>query len=260
MRLAQRRTQLLHEVGLQATHRQPASVARAVVVVEASTVEHLVLAPRRHAARQITRTRHRIQAERAIGHAHIQVLALPAVLAGNHRRQQADDSVQRSTGDVRRLNPQRQWPAVLASGVTGHSRQRQVIDVVPGAILVRTGLAIAGDRHVNQPRIDRPQCLIAQPQALHHARAKLLKDNVMVLQQLLDHLQRLGLLEIQRQAALVAIEVGVAGRDALVVGRQYPQQVHAGRRLDAHYLGAHVRQQQRGKRPRQQCREIQNLE
>ncbi len=131
---------------------------------------------------------------------------------------------------------------------------------MPGAVPVGAGLAIAGNGDVDQSRVDRLQGLVTQPQALHHARAELFENNVVVLHQLPHHLQRFGTLEVQGQAALVAVEIGVAGGNPGIVGRQHPQQIHARRRLDAQDLGAHVRQQQRGEGPRQQGGEIQYLE
>jgi hypothetical protein len=68
------------------------------------------------------------------------------------------------------------------AGVARQTRQGQVIDVVAGARLVGTGLAVTGNRDINQPRIDRLQGFIAQAQPLHHAGAKLFQDDVMVIQ------------------------------------------------------------------------------
>jgi len=131
---------------------------------------------------------------------------------------------------------------------------------MPGAFLVRPGLAVTADRHINQLWIDRFQRFITQAQTLHHPGAKLLEHDVVFAQQLLDDLQRFGLFQIQRQTALVAVQISVAGRDTAIMRRQHPQQIHTGWRFDAQHLGAHVRQQQRGERPRQQGREIENLQ
>ncbi|MNI53182.1 hypothetical protein D3C73_1080030 [compost metagenome] len=182
------------------------------------------------------------------------------MLAGDHRRQQPGDGVQRTAGDIRHLHAQRQGPGVSAAGIARLPRQREVIDVMTGAIPVGARLPVPGDGHVDQLGVDCLQRLITQAQSLHHTGAKLLQDNVVVLHQSLDDLQCLGLLEVERKAALVAIEVGMARRHAPIVGWQHTQQIGAGRRLDAQHLGAHVGQKQRGKRPRQQCRKIQNLQ
>ena len=219
----------------------------------------MVLPPRLDPASQVTGPSHGVQAERAIGHAHIQVLPHPALLPGNHRRQQAHHGVQRTARHIRQLYAQGQWAGVLAPGMAGHAGQRQVVDIVPGAVLIGAGLAVAGDRHIDQPRVDRLQRLIAQAQARHDTGAELLEQDVMALDQLTHNLQRLGLLEVQGQAALVAIEVGVAGRGATIMGRQHTQQVHPRGRFDTQHLGAHVRQHQGGKRAGQQGGKIQHF-
>ncbi|RMO55528.1 hypothetical protein ALQ38_05560 [Pseudomonas marginalis pv. marginalis] len=211
IRTPQRVTQWLHERGLQAAHRHPAPIPRAVIVVEAAAIEHVAFPLRFHPTRQVTRAGHGVQAERAVGHAHVQVLADPALLPGDNRRKQPHHRMQRTAAHIRQLHAQRQRPGVLASGVAGHPGQRQVIDIVPGAVLVGPGLAVSGDRHIDQPGVDRLQCLILQPQPLHHPRSELFEHNVVLFHQRPYDLQRLGLLEVQRQATLVAIEVGMAG-------------------------------------------------
>ncbi|CAH0307105.1 hypothetical protein SRABI112_04733 [Pseudomonas mediterranea] len=219
-RPAQGLTQRLHESRLQAAHRHPATIPGAVMVIEAAAIEQMSFPAGFDPTGQVTGARQGVQAEHAIGHAHIQVLALPALLAGNHRRQQSDYAVQRPAGDVRRLDAQRQRAAVGTAGMAGQPCQGQVVDIVSGAVPVGAGLAVAGDRHVDEPGIDRLQRLIPKPQSLHHSGTELFQQNVVVSQQPLDHLQRFRLLEVQGQAALVAIEVGMAGGNTPVVGRQ----------------------------------------
>ncbi|MOA40881.1 hypothetical protein D3C78_1627920 [compost metagenome] len=119
--------------------------------------------------------------------------------------------MQRTTGDIRHLHAQRQRPSVGTAGVTRQPGQGQVVDVMTGAVLVGARLAIAGDRHINQSRIDRLQGFVTQAQTLHDTGAELLEHNVVVLQQRPDHLQRLRLFEVQGEAALVAIEIGMTG-------------------------------------------------
>ena len=118
---------------------------------------------------------------------------------------------------------------------------------MPGAVFIRPGLAIAGDRHVDQLGIDRLERRITHTEFVHYAGAKLLQHDVVLSHQLLDHFHGLGLFQVQGDAAFIAIEVSMAGRNATVMGRQYAHQVHAAGRLDAQYLCAHIAQQQRGK-------------
>ncbi len=105
-RAAQGLTQLLHEHQLQTAHRQPAPVPAAVVVIKAATIEHLLLHSGLDPTGQVAGTGHGVQAEHAVGHAHVQVLSLAAVLARDHRRQQADHPMQRAPRDIRGLDAQ----------------------------------------------------------------------------------------------------------------------------------------------------------
>ena len=54
----------------------------------------------------------------------------------------------------------------------------EVVHVVPGSAAVGAILAIAGDRAVDQTGVDLPQLLITDAQALHHAGAKRLEQDV----------------------------------------------------------------------------------
>ena len=182
------------------------------------------------------------------------------MLARDHGGQQTDHPMQRPSRHIRRLNAQWHRPTVLAPGVAGDARQRKVVDVMPGTVPIRACLTVAGDRHINQLRVDRLQRLVAQPQPRHDTRSKLFEHDVVFSHQLPDHLERLRLLQVQGEAALVAIEVGVAGRRPVIVRRQQLQKVHARRRFDAQHLGPHVGEQQRSERSRQQGGKIENLE
>jgi len=184
-----------------------------------------------------------MQAEGAVGHADVHLLALPCCLTLDNRREQADHPMQRTAGNIRRLDAQRQRPGFTAAGVAGNAGQGQVIDVVTGAVLVRAALAVTGDRHIDQLRVDCLQCLIAHTEFVHHAGAKLLQHDVVLGHQLLDHLHRFRLFQVKGDAALIAIEVGMAGRYAAVMRWQHAHQIHAAGRFHAQYLSAHVSQQ-----------------
>src|SRR5690606_28494399 len=98
--------------------------------------------------------------------------------------------------------------AVGTAAVAGNTGNSQTVDVVAGSVFVGAGLAIAGNGAVNQSWIDGFEYLIAYSEAIHDARAKLLHHNVVVLNQLLDLFNTLGLLQVQLQRLLAATEVG----------------------------------------------------
>ena len=137
-----------------------------------------------------------MQAEGAVGHADIHLLPLPRGLTLDHRRQQADHPVQRAAGNISRLNAQWQRPGFTSPGVTGDAGQGQVVDVVTGAILVWAALAVTGNRHIDQLRVDRLERFVAHTEFIHHPRTKLLQHDVVLGHQLLDHLHRFGLFQV----------------------------------------------------------------
>ena len=92
--------------------------------------------------------------------------------------------------------------------------------VVAGQRRHRPGLAEAGDRAVDQPRVDRLQALVIEPEALEVADLVVLDQHVGGLDQLADDLLPLGLGMVERDRALVAVgdgeEARMAGLDAVL--------------------------------------------
>ena len=84
--------------------------------------------------------------------------------------------------------------------------------VVAGFGAGRTGLAEAGDRAVDQARVDLGQCLVAQTESVHHAGAEVFHDDVGLCGELQDDVSGGGLLQVQGQAFLVAVHRDERGR------------------------------------------------
>src|SRR6202022_3106944 len=78
---------------------------------------------------------------------------------------------------------------------------------------------------------------------LHGAGAEVLDDHVRVLHQRLDHLHRLRLLQVERDAALVPVEEQVRGGLAVLVGRPGARLVARPGVLHLHDVRAQVGQQ-----------------
>ena len=168
----------------------------------------------------------------------------------HHRRQRAAGDV----GDQRR----RHHRPVGRPGVERQqSGMADVVEIVPGLAGARAGLAVAGDRAIDQLGIDRAHRLIAEPQPRHHAGAELLDQHIGAGQQR-HKLVAIGLvLEIEHEALLAAVEQR-EHRALAVEARLVMAHVLAARPLDLDHLGAGLRQQQRGERPRQQRGEIEH--
>src|SRR5207253_3205934 len=76
-----------------------------------------------------------------------------------------------------------------------------------GPIPVRAALPEARDAPVDQARVDLAQALVVDAQALLHAGAVILDDDVRLPRELLEDLDTLGILEVERHAPLVAVQV-----------------------------------------------------
>src|SRR5215472_7849501 len=97
--------------------------------------------------------------------------------------------------------------------------------LVAGAVLPRPRAAEGGDRAVDEARVDRREVVVAETEALHRARAEVLDEDVGAAGERLHDLRALRGLEIERHAALVAIEEQIGRRLAVLVGRPRPRLV-----------------------------------
>ena len=74
-------------------------------------------------------------------------------------------------------------------------------------VAIRPALAEAGDAAVDEPRVDRAQLVVVDPEPTLDVGAVVLDDHVGVLRELLEDRHALGLAQVQRDAALVAVQV-----------------------------------------------------
>jgi hypothetical protein len=86
------------------------------------------------------------------------------------------------------------------------ARHRLDLAVISGAQPLRSGLAEGADAAIDQARIDLRQRLVADTELVHHAGAKILHHHVGFRRKALDDLDRFRLLQVQRQAALAAVD------------------------------------------------------
>ena len=82
-------------------------------------------------------------------------------------------------------------------------------DIIAGTLAQGAGVAEAGNRAVDDAGVDLFQNIIAQAQLFHGAGAVVLQNHVGLLHQFLEDLLALGLLQVQSDAHLAAVEVGV---------------------------------------------------
>ena len=128
---------------------------------------------------------------------------------------------------------------------------------VAGLVGIGAGLAVAGNPRIYQPRVARLDHLRAQAPLLHGTGAKVLHQHIGAVQQLQHQLAAALTLEVQGDALLVAAQAAVPERSAVLDNAPAANRVAAGRfHLDD--LGAKIRQDGAGKRPRQQLTQLDN--
>ena len=115
-------------------------------------------------------------------------------------------------------------------------------------------MAVAVDRTVNEFRRYGAQRLVTQPQAVEYARPEILDDGVGLRAQLAQPLDLRRVLEIDRDAALVAIDrcevfTVLGAMIARAHRRPAPHVVAAVGPLDLDHVGAEVGEQRSGERP-----------
>ncbi len=148
---------------------------------------------------------HAAQVEHAVLHRHGHALALAGLLAADVGREDADRQVhagvavaQRRGADGRRAVPE----AGRRRGAAGALRH-VLVDL---QVVVVVAVAEALDRGDDHLRVERLDVLPREAHAVERARAEVLDQHVGLLDQLLQHRLAFGLLGVQRQRALVAVE------------------------------------------------------
>src|SRR5208282_6720804 len=87
--------------------------------------------------------------------------------------------------------------------------------VEAGAVAVGPVLAEAGDAGIDEAGVERLQALVIDAETEFHVRAIVFHENVRLLDELLQDRDTLGVLEIEGDAALVAVDVLEVGAVAL---------------------------------------------
>ena len=103
-------------------------------------------------------------------------------------------------------------------------------------VAIRPALSETGDAGVDQARVDRLQRLVVDAKAGLHVGPVILDHDIRVAHQLAEDLDPLGRFQVQRQAALVAVQV----LKIRTVARTAEPFAGAGRRLDLDHLGAPI--------------------
>src|ERR1700687_1566438 len=120
-------------------------------------------------------------------------------------------------------------------------------------------LAEAADVAEDGARINRAHSLVGEAKARERAGAEVLDDDIGPLDEPFEHAFAIGVLEIDRHAALVAIDREVVGRDAPDAGRQpFARLVTGPGHLHLDHIRAVVAEHQRAVRTRERAREVEH--
>ncbi len=129
--------------------------------------------------------------------------------------------------------------------------------VEAGTIGVGSGLAETGDAGVDQARIDLRERRVVDAEAVLHVGPEVLEQHVGLLRELLQHRDALGLLQVQRDRALVAVRVLVVGA---FLAAQRVVAAHVLGHLHLDHVGAPVGELARGGGARAHLRHVDHAE
>jgi hypothetical protein len=134
-------------------------------------------------------------------------------------------------------------PAV--TDLAQHAGDGDVVDVVPCRLGERPGLAVTGDRAVDDRRVELRERRVVAAQARGHSRPVAFEEDVGGLGQAQEHPAPAVGLEVQRQAAIVA--------------RENVARAHLGQRIvDPDHVGPHVAEQHGAVGPGRQAGEVED--
>ena len=188
---------------------------------------------------------------------HVHLFAQAGLLLVHQGRQHAD-------GQVQAAQHVAHGGAAAGGGTAGpaggaHQAAHGLAhDVVAGALAEGAGVAEAGAGAVDDAGVDLLQHVIAQAQLLHGAGAVVLDDHIGLLHHLLEDLLGLGVLQVQGDTHLAAVEVRIV--NALIVdkGAHAPAVIALAGLLDLDDRGAHIRHQRTAIGAGQHTGQVQN--
>ena len=126
-----------------------------------------------------------------------------------------------------------------------HQPGKPLRDQVEAALgRVGAGQAVAGQGAVDQPRIGSAQHVVAEAQPFHRADAEVFDDDIGAVDDPPQRRVRRRVLQVERDAPLVAVHHHERARLAVDFGRrEAPRVVAVGHALDLDHVGAHVGEQ-----------------
>ena len=198
--------------------------------------------------------RDRLQRQGTVQHGHIHPAAFATLTGAHHRRKNADGAVLGAAGQVGDLHVGHGRAFAGQTGLVQHAGIAQVIQIMAGAVCIGAGLAVTGERGIDQLRVDGLKSVVATAQLTHDARAKGFQDHVSVFYQCLEPFHVVGLAKIQGQGLFAPVD------DIEQFRGQFPGIIAAIRLLDLDYLGTQLGQGQGAEGAGQQPGQVKDLQ
>ena len=183
------------------------------------------------------------------------MLTPAGALAGEQRHHDAERAVHAGPAVVGHQVEREDRLAVRLADQVQHPGQREIVAVVGRVVLVWPVVAEAGERAVDQARVRGRERLVVAAQPLHDPGPEALHDDVGAGRELLEDGLAFRRLHVERERALVAVDVGERG--AALGGRVLGL---GGRRLDLQHVRAHVGEEHAGQLGGGDPRHLQHLD
>ena len=189
-----------------------------------------------------------VHMEHGIDHRQVDVLADTGPFAVVERVAERGEAVDAAThvGDPQ---PDELRRAVRAAGHVHNAGERLGDEIVADSVRERTFAAERGDRHHDELGIPRLERGVVEPAFFHHARPEILHHHVHGRDQVVQDVERCGLVEIQTQAALAAVLLHEIGAAVVPDEWQQPRRIAHRRLFDLDDVGAHFGHEPGHRRP-----------
>ena len=193
--------------------------------------------------------------DRALEHRRLDAAALAGLRTPRQRRRHRDGEVQAT--DL--VAEDRRQVARLAAfvGVECRDARSRLDDVVVRRLAgVRSALVVPGREGVDQAGPQGRETVVVEAEACGRLGTHVMHDDVGTAHEPVEHLAGRGLLQVERNRALVAIEAEVARAHGARAARPHGAEQVALRRLDLDHVRAEVAQRARRVGPEHDGREI----
>src|SRR5712692_6742035 len=201
-----------------------------------------------------------------VHHSSIDELPASGFLTSIQSSEHAERALHPATGVVSQEVLGDRWFPVSYRGDERHGASlRDIVQIMAGQRCIRASLTVAGDRTIDQARVDGLERVIVNAQSFGHARTQFFDQNIGLAYQLVENFSRFRVFQVDADALLVPLERVIhrhtAGAGHLGAGCASLFGTAAGGwawLLDTDDFGAHVTKNHGTKRPRRKAGEIKN--